>query len=153
GLLLTITPPSSSTLVPYTTLFRSERVAGVNATLADNIVAYRNDNGKFATRKELKKVPRLGPKAYEQSAGFLRITGGSDPLDSSAVHPEAYPVVQKIAKATGLSVSELIGNTRVLNTLRPADFADDTFGIPTVTDIIAELDKPGRDPRPEFKTA
>lgn len=130
-----------------------ERVAGVNATLADNIVAYRNDNGKFATRKELKKVPRLGPKAYEQSAGFLRITGGSDPLDSSAVHPEAYPVVQKIAKATGLSVSELIGNTRVLNTLRPADFADDTFGIPTVTDIIAELDKPGRDPRPEFKTA
>ncbi|MDN6136236.1 Tex family protein [Corynebacterium sp.] len=130
-----------------------ERVAGVNPTLADNIVAYRNENGKFTTRKELKKVPRLGPKAYEQSAGFLRITGGADPLDSSAVHPEAYPVVQKIAKSTGLSVDELIGNTRVLNTLRPADFADDTFGIPTVTDIIAELDKPGRDPRPEFKTA
>ncbi|AMJ44401.1 Tex family protein [Corynebacterium stationis] len=130
-----------------------ERVAGVNPTLADNIVAYRNENGKFTTRKELKKVPRLGPKAYEQSAGFLRITGGADPLDSSAVHPEAYPVVQKIAKSTGLSVDELIGNTRVLNTLQPADFADDTFGIPTVTDIIAELDKPGRDPRPEFKTA
>ncbi|PQM74533.1 Tex family protein [Corynebacterium sp. J010B-136] len=130
-----------------------ERVAGVNPTLADNIVAYRNENGKFTTRKELKKVSRLGPKAYEQSAGFLRITGGADPLDSSAVHPEAYPVVQKIAKSTGLSVDELIGNTRVLNTLQPADFADDTFGIPTVTDIIAELDKPGRDPRPEFKTA
>lgn len=130
-----------------------ERVAGVNPTLADNIVAYRNENGKFTTRKELKKVPRLGPKAYEQSAGFLRITGGADPLDSSAVHPEAYPVVQKIVKSTGLSVEELIGNTRVLNTLQPADFADDTFGIPTVTDIIAELDKPGRDPRPEFKTA
>ena len=130
-----------------------ERVAGVNPTLAVNIVAYRNENGKFTTRKELKKVPRLGPKAYEQSAGFLRITGGADPLDSSAVHPEAYPVVQKIAKSTGLSVDELIGNTRVLNTLQPADFADDTFGIPTVTDIIAELDKPGRDPRPEFKTA
>lgn len=130
-----------------------ERVAGVNPTLADNIVAYRNENGKFTTRKDLKKVPRLGPKAYEQSAGFLRITGGADPLDSSAVHPEAYPVIQKIAKSTGLSVDELIGNTRVLNTLQPADFADDTFGIPTVTDIIAELDKPGRDPRPEFKTA
>lgn len=130
-----------------------ERVAGVNPTLADNIVAYRNENGKFTTRKELKRVPRLGPKAYEQSAGFLRITGGADPLDSSAVHPEAYPVVQKIVKSTGLSVDELIGNTRVLNTLQPADFADDTFGIPTVTDIIAELDKPGRDPRPEFKTA
>ena len=130
-----------------------ERVAGVNPTLADNIVAYRNENGKFTTRKELKKVPRLGPKAYEQSAGFLRITGGADPLDSSAVHPEAYPVVHKIVKSTGLSVDELIGNTRVLNTLQPADFADDTFGIPTVTDIIAELDKPGRDPRPEFKTA
>ena len=130
-----------------------ERVAGVNPTLADNIVAYRNENGKFTTRKELKKVPRLGPKAYEQSAGFLRITGGADPLDSSAVHPEAYPVVQKIVKSTGISVDELIGNTRVLNTLQPADFADDTFGIPTVTDIIAELDKPGRDPRPEFKTA
>ena len=130
-----------------------ERVAGVNATLADNIVAYRNDNGLFTTRKELKKVPRLGPKAYEQSAGFLRISGGKDPLDSSAVHPEAYPVVHKIASATGLTIDELIGNTRVLGGLNPADFADDTFGIPTVSDIISELDKPGRDPRPEFKTA
>ncbi|MFH0410825.1 Tex family protein [Corynebacterium sp. L4756] len=130
-----------------------ERVAGINTTIADNIVAFRNDNGTFTTRKELKKVPRLGPKAYEQAAGFLRITGGKDPLDASAVHPEAYPVVEKIAKATGLSTPDLVGNTRALQKLNPADFADDTFGIPTVTDIIAELDKPGRDPRPEFKTA
>ena len=130
-----------------------ERVAGVNSTIAANIVSYRNEHGSFASRKELKKVPRLGPKAFEQSAGFLRINGGTDPLDSSAVHPEAYPVVSRIAEKTGLGISELIGNTRVLSTLAPADFADETFGIPTVTDIIAELDKPGRDPRPEFKTA
>ncbi|MDO5507695.1 MAG: Tex family protein, partial [Corynebacterium casei] len=130
-----------------------ERVAGVSTTIADNIVAYRNENGSFTTRKELKKVPRLGPKAYEQSAGFLRITGGKDPLDASAVHPEAYPVVEKIAQATGLSIADLVGNSRVLGGLNPKDFADDTFGIPTVSDIIAELDKPGRDPRPEFKTA
>ena len=130
-----------------------ERVAGVNSTIAANIVAYRNENGSFASRKELKKVPRLGPKAFEQSAGFLRINGGTDPLDASAVHPEAYPVVSRIAEKTGLGISELIGNTRVLSKLAPADFADETFGIPTVTDIIAELDKPGRDPRPEFKTA
>jgi len=130
-----------------------ERVAGVTATLARNIVAHRDDHGAFPNRRALLKVPRLGPKAYEQCAGFLRITGGSDPLDASAVHPEAYPVVARIAEATGLGVSELIGNTRVLSSLRPADFADDTFGIPTVTDIIAELDKPGRDPRPEFRTA
>ena len=130
-----------------------ERVAGVNSTIAANIVAYRDENGTFASRKELKKVPRLGPKAFEQSAGFLRITGGSDPLDASAVHPEAYPVVARIAEKTGLGVSELIGNSRVLTKLRPSDFADETFGVPTITDIIAELDKPGRDPRPEFKTA
>ncbi|WP_284851897.1 Tex family protein [Corynebacterium rhinophilum] len=130
-----------------------ERVAGVNPTIAANIVAYRNDNGSFATRKELKKVPRLGPKAFEQSAGFLRINGGADPLDASAVHPEAYPIVTRIAEQTGLGIGELIGNTRVLDKLDPADFADETFGIPTVSDIIAELDKPGRDPRPEFKTA
>ncbi|OFN76724.1 RNA-binding transcriptional accessory protein [Corynebacterium sp. HMSC070E08] len=130
-----------------------ERVAGVNSTIAANIVAYRDENGTFASRKELKKVPRLGPKAFEQAAGFLRINGGKDPLDASAVHPEAYPVVARIAEKTGLGVSELIGNSRVLSKLSPADFADDTFGVPTVTDIIAELDKPGRDPRPEFKTA
>ena len=130
-----------------------ERVAGVTGTLAKNIVAHRDEHGAFPVRKALLKVPRLGPKAYEQCAGFLRISGGADPLDASAVHPEAYPVVARIAEATGLGVSELIGNTRVLSGLRPTDFADDTFGVPTVTDIIAELDKPGRDPRPEFRTA
>ena len=126
------------------------RVAGVTSTLAGNIVAYRDENGVFPSRAALKKVPRLGPKAYQQCAGFLRIQGGKDPLDASAVHPEAYPVVRAIATATGLTVAELIGNTRVLHGLNPADFATDEFGVPTVTDIIAELDKPGRDPRPEF---
>ncbi|QCB28714.1 hypothetical protein CENDO_07200 [Corynebacterium endometrii] len=130
-----------------------ERVAGVNSTIAANIVAYRDEHGSFASRKELKKVPRLGPKAFQQAAGFLRINGGKDPLDASAVHPEAYPVVTRIAESTGLDVGELIGNTRTLQGLNPADFADATFGVPTVTDIIAELDKPGRDPRPEFVTA
>lgn len=98
-------------------------------------------------------MPRLGPKTFEQCAGFLRISGGKDPLDASAVHPEAYPVVRKMSEATGLSVEKLIGNSHVLSSLRPADFADERFGIPTITDIVAELDKPGRDPRPEFKTA
>ena len=129
------------------------RVAGVTSTLAGNIVAYRDENGVFPSRAALKKVPRLGPKAYQQCAGFLRIQGGKDLLDASAVHPEAYPVVRAIATATGLTVAELIGNTRVLHGLNPADFATDEFGVPTVTDIIAELDKPGRDPRPEFTTA
>lgn len=130
-----------------------ERVAGVSPTLAENIVRYRNEHGSFATRKELAKVPRLGPKAFEQSAGFLRITGGDDPLDASAVHPEAYSVVTAMSQTTGLGVAELIGNSRVLHTLNPADYATDEFGVPTVTDILAELDKPGRDPRPQFKTA
>ncbi|WP_165164094.1 Tex family protein [Corynebacterium qintianiae] len=129
-----------------------ERVAGVSATLARNIVEYRDEHGAFASRKELNKVPRLGPKAFEQAAGFLRIRG-TNPLDASAVHPEAYPVVERIAAAAGLDTQTLIGNTAVLSQLRPGDFADDTFGVPTVTDIIAELDKPGRDPRPEFTTA
>ncbi|MEH0146382.1 Tex family protein [Corynebacterium sp. Q4381] len=130
-----------------------ERVAGISPTIARNIVDYRNEHGSFFTRKELTKVSRLGPKAYEQAAGFLRINGGADPLDASAVHPEAYPVVKRIAQSAGLATDALIGNSAVLTKLRPADFADDTFGVPTVTDIIAELDKPGRDPRPEFKTA
>ncbi len=129
------------------------RVAGVSTTLATNIVAYRDEHGGFSSRRELNKVPRLGPKAFQQCAGFLRIDGGKDPLDASAVHPEAYPVVKRIVKATGMGIGDLIGNTAVLSSLRPADFADEQFGIPTVTDIIAELDKPGRDPRPEFKTA
>ncbi|MBC3178014.1 Tex family protein [Corynebacterium lujinxingii] len=130
-----------------------ERVAGLSGTVAKNIVAYRDEHGSFTTRKELGKVPRLGPKAFEQAAGFLRIQGGKNPLDGSAVHPEAYPVVERVAQSTGLSTEQLIGNTAVLTKLTPADFADDTFGVPTVTDILAELDKPGRDPRPEFKTA
>lgn len=130
-----------------------ERVAGVSHTLAKNIVAYRDQNGSFATRKELSKVPRLGPKAFEQCAGFLRINGGTDPLDASAVHPEAYPVVRAITRRTGLEVSQLIGAHDQLKALDPAEFATAEFGVPTVTDIIAELDKPGRDPRPEFRTA
>ena len=130
-----------------------ERVAGLSGTVAKNIVAYRDEHGRFTTRKELGKVPRLGPKAFEQAAGFLRIQGGANPLDGSAVHPEAYPVVERVAQATGLSTEQLIGNTAALTKLAPADFADEQFGVPTVTDILAELDKPGRDPRPEFKTA
>nr|WP_290198352.1 Tex family protein [Corynebacterium guangdongense] len=130
-----------------------ERVAGVTPTLARNIVDYRDEHGLFTSRRQLGKVPRLGPKAYQQCAGFLRINRGENPLDASAVHPESYPVVEKISQATGLGVAELIGNTRVLSSLNPADFADERFGVPTVTDIIAELDKPGRDPRPEFRTA
>ncbi|MDH6109811.1 uncharacterized protein P3T36_005388 [Kitasatospora sp. MAP12-15] len=129
------------------------RVSGVTATLADNIVAHRDANGPFRTRRSLKDVARLGPKAFEQCAGFLRIPGGDDPLDASSVHPEAYPVVRRILASTGGSVKELIGNGAALRALRPADFADETFGIPTVTDILGELDKPGRDPRPAFKTA
>ncbi|MDK4250153.1 Tex family protein [Corynebacterium pseudodiphtheriticum] len=130
-----------------------ERVAGLNATVAENLVTYRHQNGRFATRKELVEVPRLGPKAFEQAAGFLRINGGDNPLDSSAVHPEAYPVVQKIAAAVGAGVEELIGDSARLAKLQPAEFADEQFGELTIADIIAELEKPGRDPRPEFRTA
>ena len=129
------------------------RVAGVTPTLAENIVAYRDENGAFKSRKELLKVPRLGPKAFEQAAGFLRINGAADPLDGSAVHPEAYPLVRRIVDATGVEVTQLVGNSAVLGKLRAGDFADEKFGIPTVTDVLAELDKPGRDPRPTFKTA
>ncbi|MEU7563612.1 Tex family protein [Streptomyces eurythermus] len=129
------------------------RVSGISAGLAENIVAHRDANGPFTSRAELKKVPRLGPKAYEQCAGFLRIRGGTDPLDASSVHPEAYPVVRRMVKTTGQEVASLVGNTGVLRSLRPADFVDDTFGLPTVTDILKELEKPGRDPRPAFRTA
>ncbi len=129
------------------------RVSGIGAGLADAIVAYRDAHGPFRSRAELTKVPRLGPKAFEQCAGFLRIRDGDDPLDASAVHPEAYPVVHRILKATGHEVATLIGNTKVLRSLRPADFVDETFGLPTVTDILSELEKPGRDPRPAFTTA
>ncbi len=131
------------------------RVAGVSATVADNIVAYRDANGAFTSRKELLKVPRLGPKAFEQCAGFLRVHGADNPLDSSAVHPESYGVVDRIAASVGVGVKELIGNSRVLSGVRAADFVDEAAGVglPTVRDILAELDKPGRDPRPEFVTA
>lgn len=129
------------------------RVAGLNKTIAENIVKHRDENGPFMKRTELKKVARLGPKAFEQCAGFLRITNGKDPLDASAVHPEAYPVVKKITAATGKKVSELIANSDLLKTLNARDYTDTKFGLPTVTDIIHELEKPGRDPRPEFTTA
>ncbi|RSN30376.1 RNA-binding transcriptional accessory protein [Amycolatopsis sp. WAC 04169] len=129
------------------------RVSGITTTLAENIVAHRDENGPFKTRSGLKEVARLGPKAFEQCAGFLRIPDGDDPLDSSSVHPEAYPVVRRILSSTGTDIRSLIGNTRTLQALKPSEFVDDTFGLPTVTDILAELDKPGRDPRPAFKTA
>ncbi|MER7832379.1 Tex family protein [Streptomyces sp. NPDC095602] len=129
------------------------RVSGIGSGLAENIVAYRDANGPFRSRRALKDVPRLGPKAYEQCAGFLRIRGGEDPLDASAVHPEAYPVVRRMVKTTGGEVAALIGNTAVLRSLRPDDFVDEKFGLPTVTDILRELEKPGRDPRPAFRTA
>ncbi|WP_184790410.1 Tex family protein [Phytomonospora endophytica] len=129
------------------------RVSGIGETLAKNIVAHRDANGPFANRRALQKVPRLGPKAYEQCAGFLRVPGGDDPLDASSVHPEAYPVVHRILATAGTDIGGLIGNNLVLRKLKPSDFTDDTFGVPTVTDILAELEKPGRDPRPEFKAA
>ncbi|WP_017007005.1 helix-hairpin-helix domain-containing protein, partial [Enterovibrio norvegicus] len=129
------------------------RVAGLSTTMAANIVAFRDDNGRFADRKTLLKVPRLGPKAYEQCAGFLRVMNGKNPLDSSSVHPEAYPVVKRIADNTGKAIDAMIGNHDFLRSLNAANYADNTFGLPTVTDILSELAKPGRDPRPEFKTA
>ncbi|GAA2052801.1 Tex family protein [Catenulispora yoronensis] len=129
------------------------RVSGIGSSLADNIVAYRDANGPFATRGAIKDVPRLGAKAFEQCAGFLRIPGGDDPLDASSVHPESYPVVRRILTATGAGIKELIGDTKTLRALKPTEFADEKFGVPTVTDILAELEKPGRDPRPAFKTA
>ncbi|GGK76595.1 RNA-binding transcriptional accessory protein [Sphaerisporangium melleum] len=129
------------------------RVSGIGSGLAENIVQHRDANGPFRSRRALKDVPRLGPKAFEQCAGFLRIPGGDDPLDASSVHPEAYPVVRRILDTTSDDIKTLIGNTAVLRTLRPADFADDTFGLPTVTDILKELEKPGRDPRPAFRAA
>ncbi|MFG2091194.1 Tex family protein [Spirillospora sp. NPDC048824] len=129
------------------------RVSGIGDGLAENIVAHRDANGPFRTRGGLKDVPRLGPKAFEQCAGFLRIPGGDDPLDASSVHPESYPVVRRILDAAGNDIKALVGNTAALRSLKPADFVDGTFGLPTVTDIFAELEKPGRDPRPAFKTA
>ena len=129
-----------------------KQVSGLSASVSENIVAFRNENGPFANRKQLKKVPRLGDKAYEQAAGFLRVMNGDNPLDASAVHPEAYPVVEAIMVGTGKSIRELIGQSSFLRNLDPANYTNENFGLPTVTDILQELEKPGRDPRPEFKS-
>jgi uncharacterized protein len=129
------------------------RISGLSTTLAESIVSYRDTNGAFASRAALKKVPRLGAKTFEQAAGFLRIVGGDDPLDASAVHPEAYPVVERILADIKKNVREAMGDGSALRKLDPAKYVDEKFGVPTVRDILAELEKPGRDPRPEFKTA
>ncbi len=129
------------------------RVSGVGPGLAEAIVAHRDANGPFATRRELLKVARLGPKAFEQAAGFLRITGGKEPLDASSVHPEAYDVARKIVAACGRDIRAIMGDGSALKQLNPASFVDERFGLPTVKDILSELEKPGRDPRPSFKTA
>lgn len=130
-----------------------QRVAGLSASIASNIVSYRNQNGEFKRREDIKAVPRFGEKSFEQSAGFLRIVGGENPLDGSAVHPESYSVVEKISSAHQKTVDQIIGDSSFLKKINPADYTDDRFGLPTVVDILAELEKPGRDPRPEFKTA
>ena len=129
------------------------QVAGLSQTLAENIVSYRNQNGEFKNRNDLLNVPRMGPKAFEQCGGFLRVVGGDNPLDNSSVHPEAYPLVEKIMQHSERDIRALIGDESYLRKLEPSVFTDETFGLPTVTDIIKELEKPGRDPRPEFKTA
>ncbi len=129
-----------------------KQVSGLSASVGDNIVAFRNENGPFKDRKQLKKVPRLGDKAYEQAAGFLRIMSGINPLDASSVHPEAYPIVNAIMDDTGKSIAELIGQSSFLRGLSAANYTSENFGLPTVTDILQELEKPGRDPRPEFKS-
>ncbi|MEZ3500928.1 Tex family protein [Pantoea sp. KPR_PJ] len=129
------------------------RVAGLTRMMAQNIVSWRDENGRFNNRQQLLKVSRLGPKAFEQCAGFLRINHGDNPLDASTVHPEAYPVVERILAATEQALSDLMGNPSALRSVKAVDFTDERFGLPTVTDIIKELEKPGRDPRPEFKTA
>ncbi|MDO9597272.1 MAG: Tex family protein [Azoarcus sp.] len=129
------------------------RISGLNATLAGNIVEHRDANGPFRSRAALKGVPRLGPKTFEQAAGFLRVPSGDNPLDASSVHPEAYPVVERILARVQKSVRELMGNGSFLKTLNPGEFTDERFGLPTVQDILSELEKPGRDPRPEFRTA
>lgn len=129
------------------------RVSGLNATLARNIVEYRDANGPFRSREYLRKVPRLGDKTFEQAAGFLRINGGENPLDRSSVHPEAYPVVERILAAIRKDIGAVLGNRDALAGISPTAFVDERFGLPTVRDILTELEKPGRDPRPEFKTA
>jgi uncharacterized protein len=129
------------------------RISGLNAGLAANIVGYRDAHGAFRSRDDLKKVPRLGDKTFEQAAGFLRVPHGDNPLDASSVHPEAYPVVEKIIVDLKKPIKEILGDSRALKGLNPSKYTDDRFGLPTVQDIFRELEKPGRDPRPEFKTA
>ncbi len=129
------------------------QVAGLSQTLAENIVMYRDEHGAFKNRKELMKVPRMGPKAFEQSGGFLRVVAGDNPLDNSSVHPETYPLIEKIMQFTERDIRSLIGDEKYIKSLDPKKFTDEIFGLPTVTDILKELEKPGRDPRPEFKTA
>ena len=133
-------------------VFLLKQVSGLSAGVSENIVAFRNENGPFVNRRQLKKVPRLGDKAYEQAAGFLRVMNGDNPLDASSVHPEAYPVVEAIMAGTGKSIRDLIGQSGFLRNLDPANYTNEHFGLPTVTDILQELEKPGRDPRPEFKS-
>ena len=130
-----------------------KQVSGLSSSIANNIVEYRNQHGEFKNRRDLKEVPRFGAKSYEQAAGFLRIVNGDNPLDASAVHPESYSVVKKIGTASKKKVAEMMGDRSFLSKLNPADYTDEKFGLPTVTDILVELEKPGRDPRPEFKTA
>src|SRR5690606_30528669 len=129
------------------------RVSGLSASLAENIVNHRNEHGAFRDRKALKKVQRLGPKAFEQAAGFLRIVDGDNPLDASSVHPESYRVVERILVDLKRPVKELMGNSSLLARIDPARYTDEQFGLPTVRDIVRELEKPGRDPRPDFRTA
>jgi uncharacterized protein len=129
------------------------RISGLSDTIAKNIVSFRDQHGPFRSRQQLLQVPRVGDRTFQQAAGFLRIMNGDNPLDASAVHPEAYPVVERILAKTGVAARELIGRSETLRALTPGDFADTRFGEPTVRDILQELDKPGRDPRPEFRTA
>jgi uncharacterized protein len=129
------------------------QVSGLSQVMAENIVDYRDSHGAFSNRKELLKVPRLGPKAFEQAAGFLRVMDGDNPLDRSAVHPEAYSLIERILKNNKKDIQSLIGDSVFLKQINANEYTDDKFGLPTVIDILKELDKPGRDPRPEFKTA
>ncbi len=128
-------------------------IAGLNKSIAQQIVEFRKENGRFDNRQSLKKVPRLGERTFEQAAGFLRIQNGSEPLDASAVHPESYPLVSKIVEAKATTVKNIIGNTEIIRQVNPEEFVDDKFGLPTIQDVLSELEKPGRDPRPEFRTA
>jgi uncharacterized protein len=129
------------------------RIAGLNSNVAQQIVDYRREHGRFDSREQLKNVPRLGTRTFEQAAGFLRILGGTQPLDASAVHPESYPLVEQILSSRGLSITDVLGSAEAVQTIEPQAFVTEQYGLPTVQDVLSELEKPGRDPRPEFKTA